>query len=78
MNNFVQWWKGNIQHLNIKFHVEFELIFCILLMIPRSDKELLGPDNLHLPKIIEVFTEVNSSCFSFCYDEKIILEGKDR
>ncbi|KAE8021927.1 hypothetical protein FH972_007774 [Carpinus fangiana] len=27
-------------------------------MVERSDKELLGPDNLHLPKIIEVFTEV--------------------
>ncbi|XP_062153185.1 uncharacterized protein LOC133861411 isoform X2 [Alnus glutinosa] len=27
-------------------------------MVERSDKELLGPDNLHLPKIIEVFTKV--------------------
>jgi hypothetical protein len=43
-------------------------------MIPRSDKELLGPNNLHLPKIIEVFTKVNSSCFSFLYDQKILWQ----
>lgn len=43
-------------------------------MIPRSDKELLGPDNLHVPKITEVLAKVNFySCFSSYYDQKILL-----
>lgn len=42
-------------------------------MIPRSDKELLGPNNLHIPKITEVFAKVNYSCFSFYYDQNILF-----
>ena len=73
MTSFVQWLKCEDVNFFILFLcIHYHLILAVLYFYPckmkrmndfsfvyRSDRELLGPNNQYLPKIVAVFAEVS-------------------